>query len=234
MTSRRRFTGCRVVVVAVLIMATAACSGTSSSTSSETQTPDADLLLAASDFPVGYDVFPATAGVGKQQLRAVDGRIYEPAECAEMFRSQAEFTIQSQRSGVVAVNKDQSSFPKYSDTVIRNAEPIAHRREVLNACGNNTATIPGQGTMTMTSAIVDAPADLVADDALVFSFSTTFQPEPDSTALRSKQQTVIGYADLPGLQVEFYQEVDGLNGRLDTARFDDLFVKAVNRASIRQ
>lgn len=232
MTLRRRLSGWRVSVVAVLIMAATACgTSTSSSSTSPTRGPDPDLLLTASDFPAGYEVFAADTHVGEAQRRAVDGRAYQPAECAAVFRAQAEFTIESQRIGVVAVNRNQSSFPKYSNAVIRNAEPMAHRREVITTCGNNTATITGRGTMTMTSTLAEAPPGLRADDVLVFTFTTTFQPEPGSTALRSQQQTVIGYADVPGLQVEFYEEVDGFDGQLDMASFDELFVKAVNRAS---
>ncbi|WP_425792721.1 hypothetical protein [Gordonia sp. DT218] len=78
---------------------------------------------------------------------------------------------------------------------------------------------------------IAAPGDVKADDTLVFTFSTTFQPDPGSNALRSQRRTVIGYADLPGLQIEFYEQVDGFGSEADMTSFNRLISSAVRQAS---
>ncbi|GAA3699274.1 hypothetical protein GCM10022238_13830 [Gordonia hankookensis] len=91
--------------------------------------------------------------------------------------------------------------------------------------------VPGVGETLEKYTVVPAPLGIDADDCLVIQIDVTTDPSPSSGEAPRRRQTVVGFAQLGNVQVEFYQEVDGLGAAPDTAQFNELFAKAVRRAS---
>jgi hypothetical protein len=235
---RPRTVGLIASIAAVVVFAAACGSGQPSddgaSVSSTTPVVADERLLQSSDLPDGYDIYPGNTSqeLSDTQMRMVQNREYEPVECADLYRSQAEATAGSQRVGIYA-EKRAPSAPSFGDFIIRGGQSLTDINELISRCGDHTATVPGQGGITMTTEIAEPPAGFPAPETFVFD-STVETVPTDPEQVQTEQQSMIGYAELPGsdTMLQFYSEVYGFGREIDTEQFWMLFREAYLRASV--
>lgn len=229
----QRALGVFALIVVACVSASCGVPGRSVETSSAPQNPDQARLLGQNDFPPGYTTSPDNtdpAERARSQSDLVNGRVNNNAACAKLTADQVPLIAKSQRTGVVAVPK-RPDDERYSETIIRNGQTLDDQRALAEVCRSTVSMIPGVGKTLERYTVVPAPLGIDADDLLVIQIDVTTDPSPSSGEAPRRRQTGVGFAQLGTVQVEFYQELDDFGSAPDGAEFNELFAKAVRRAS---
>ncbi|MDY6811600.1 MAG: hypothetical protein SW127_21760 [Actinomycetota bacterium] len=235
--ARHKHVTLAMCIAAVLVLVAACSSGDTtvdpSGTSASTAATD-QRLLQSSDLPDGYDIYPGDSSqeLSDTQMQMVNSREYDPAECKDRYRQQADATAASQRVGIYA-EKRAPSAPSFGDFIIRGGQSLTDVEELFSRCGDHTATVPGEGRITMVSETVEPPTDFPA--SATFAVNSTVETVPtDPEQVATKQQSLIGYAELPGSDsvVQFYSEVYGYGIAIDGEQFWNLFGEAYLWAAV--
>ncbi|MEE3851233.1 hypothetical protein VZC37_12865 [Gordonia sp. LSe1-13] len=228
----RRLVVVAAFFVASLLGATACGQNTERSDGLDASGSSSSELLEASDFGEGYELHPGSSAgeLAEQQRHSVATREYTPAVCEQVFAQQADRTEASQRRGIY-VEHERPYKPSFGDFVTRGGESLEQTREVYRQCGSFTAVVAGEGEISMTTTERPVPPG-IDTESLVIETVVTTEPYPDNpNSVPAQQKSLIGHAQLGDKRVTFYEEIFGFDSALDTGRFDELFVRAVERAS---
>ncbi|MEE4024143.1 hypothetical protein V1Y59_13745 [Gordonia sp. PKS22-38] len=225
----------RVVVgIAALAMAVCvACNGPGEPEQPANAIDEAKLLTQEA-FPPGYSVRPnneTSQDKARSLSELVTGQESDNPACVQATSDQVPVVAASERVGIVAVAPERPHDERYSESLVIDGPTLDDQRALAETCRETTTEVPGVGKAIETYGVLPAPPEVIAEDSVVIVIDVTTDPLPASGEIPSRRQTVVGYAQVGSLQVEFYQEVDGFQATPDFQEFNALFAEAVRRVS---
>lgn len=187
------------------------------------------LVLGAGEFPAGYEVQEVPRGQTQQMvdtiLKSTRSADITPSHCLQL--SAVPPTVDADDLGLAVAMKGTESMIAES-VGVSTASLEQYRTQVSGDCAHLTMNMSVEGQSvkgTVDQKLIDGPKTS-ADDTLVVDMTTVSEVGTQSVT----QHMIAGYAEVNGYTVSVQASSPNPSGSIDRAGFDEVFVKAVQKA----